>query len=192
MNVAKASPPLSSKAARAAILSLRNRQRLRKVNTSLLRKIVHDVLGRLQVSDFELAIHLVESVEMARVNWTYLKHEGSTDVITFDYSGEDCRMPALSVSRKQASGSRIEGQQPPVRLHGEIFICVADALKQAREFRTSWESELVRYAIHGLLHLCGYDDLKPALRRVMKREENRLLKLTEEAFDLRRLSPRGK
>ena len=61
---------------------------------------------------------------------------------------------------------------------------MADAVKQAQEFKTSWQSEVVRYAIHAVLHLRGYDDLQPAKRRVMKREENRLLRGLAPAFDL--------
>ena len=49
------------------------------------------------------------------------------------------------------------------------FICVDDAVAQAKEFETDWWSEMVRYLIHGVLHLLGYDDLQPDLRRAMKR-----------------------
>ena len=58
------------------------------------------------------------------------------------------------------------------------------AVQQAREFNTTWSSEVVRYVVHALLHLQGYDDLQPAKRRVMKREENRLLRALERQFDL--------
>ena len=47
-------------------------------------------------------------------------------------------------------------------LHGEIFICVDEAVLQARKFRTSWQSEIVRYLVHGVLHLLGHDDSRPA------------------------------
>jgi probable rRNA maturation factor len=50
-------------------------------------------------------------------------------------------------------------------LHGEIFICPEVAATQAREFRTSWQEEIVRYCVHGLLHLRGYDDVRAADRR---------------------------
>jgi probable rRNA maturation factor len=53
---------------------------------------------------------------------------------------------------------------------------VPEAVRQAAEFGTTWEAELLRYVIHGILHLRGYDDLEPAKRRVMKREENRLVR----------------
>ena len=62
-----------------------------------------------------------------------------------------------------------------------------DAIAQAREFRTSWQSELARYVIHGVLHLRGYDDIRAADRRKMKREENRLLKEIARLFPLKEL-----
>ena len=73
-------------------------------------------------------------------------------------------------------------------VHGEIFICIDEAVTQARRFRTTWPSELVRYLVHGILHLQGYDDLTPAARRKMKREENRLLQQLARHYLLQRLS----
>ena len=144
-----------------------NRQRVRRVDTPLLRQITRWLLEKsLGVPDYELCIHLVGASEMARVNEAFLQHEGTTDVITFDHS-ESAR---------------------PHALHGELFICLDDAVKQAREFKTSWQSELTRYVIHGLLHLRGHDDLKPAARRAMKKEENRLLGKTSREFSLARLA----
>ena len=54
-----------------------------------------------------------------------------------------------------------------------------DAVAQATEFKTTWQSEVVRYVVHGVLHLLGHDDLQPDLRRKMKREENRLVRRLE-------------
>lgn len=145
-------------------LALRNRQRTRALNTPLLRRIIlHLLQNEFSVTEYELGFHFVAAGEMARVNEQFLQHEGSTDVITFDYG---------------------EGNAP-TELRGEIFISIPDAVKQAREFRTTWQSELARYIIHGLLHLRGYDDLQSAKRRVMKREENRLLKVVTAKFPIR-------
>jgi ssRNA-specific RNase YbeY (16S rRNA maturation enzyme) len=47
---------------------------------------------------------------------------------------------------------------------------------------------VVRYVVHGVLHLLGYDDLKPDLRQRMKREERRLLRWLETRFSLAELS----
>ena len=65
---------------------------------------------------------------------------------------------------------------PALDLHGELFVCVDVAVAQARLFRVHWQSEVVRYIVHGILHLQGFDDRKPGPRRRMKRQEERLLK----------------
>ncbi|MFM2295553.1 MAG: rRNA maturation RNase YbeY [Verrucomicrobiota bacterium] len=139
-------------------LTVRNRQRVRRVDARQFKKILTAALTELGVEKCELCFHLVGVKEMAKVNWDFLRHEGSTDVITFDLA---------EGGRRKAKGKNV--------LHGEIFICLDDAVKQAREFGTSWPSELVRYAGHGILHLLGHDDLLPVPRKQMKREENRLV-----------------
>ena len=181
-------------------LSLLNRQRVRRIDTRLLRQITLQLLdAELGIESFVLAIHLVGAKEMAQVNWDFLQHEGSTDVITFDHSESVGQASSLSSmaqpvailpnisteSGARASRDRLEARPA---LHGELFICLDDAVKQAREFGTTWQGELARYVIHGLLHLCGHDDLSPAPRRVMKREENRLLKATAAGFKISRLA----
>ena len=57
---------------------------------------------------------------------------------------------------------------------------------QAKQFKTTWQSEIVRYVIHGVLHLLGHDDRLAAARRRMKREENRLLAGFPESFPSRK------
>ena len=61
-------------------------------------------------------------------------------------------------------------------------------MAQAKQFRTSWQSEVVRYAVHGVLHLLGHDDLRLAARRKMKREENRLVRRLAKEFPLARIA----
>jgi rRNA maturation RNase YbeY len=131
-----------------------NRQRDQRVSLRSIRRWTLEALKLLH-TDAELGIHLVTATEMARVNWDFLRHTGSTDVITFDHGSV------------------------PGRLHGELFISVADAMAQARSFHTTWQQELGRYIVHGLLHLAGEDDLEPAARRRMKRRENSLVRRLE-------------
>jgi probable rRNA maturation factor len=158
-------------------LFIKNRQRTIPVNVRYLRWLTRSVLQDLLfVEDFDLAIYIVRAPEMAKLNETFLQHKGSTDVITFDYSDN----PSL-----------IAHHSSPF-LHGELFIGIDDAVAQAREFRTTWPSELARYVIHGILHLRGHDDLKPAARRKMKREEDRLLKKISESFPLRKIADKPK
>ena len=156
-------------------LVIANRQRMKKINKRLLNQVAAELLAKLQITKAELGIILVGAKEMSRVNWRFLQHEGATDVITFDHSEK-----RKSERKKQK------------HLHGELYICVDEAIKQAEEFGTNWQAEVVRYVVHGVLHLLGYDDLKPQLRRMMKREENRLVRQLEKRFTLAQLSRTAK
>ena len=152
-----------------------NRQRTKKINTRLLKQIAGALLEELQVTEAELGINLVDEREMTLVNETFLQHAGSTDVITFDHS--------------TAGGGSPESRH---RLQGELFISVDDAISQGKQFGATWQSEIVRYIVHGFLHLRGHDDVKPALRRRMKREENRLLRGLARRFSLAQISRASK
>jgi len=148
-------------------LAFSNRQRVRPLNARTLRAITKSVLAGLPgIEDWELSFYFVGAKRMAEINETHLGHSGSTDVITFDYNE-----PGL-----------------PGRIAGEIFICVEVAVAQAREFRTTWQSEVVRYIVHSILHLCGHDDLKPTARRKMKQVENRLVRQLARQFKLATLT----
>ncbi len=100
----------------ASTIVIANRQRPKKINSRLLKQIVEALLAELEISEAELGITLVGAKEMARVNWQFLRHEGSTDVITFDHA--EMRNSATAQQR--------------IKLHGELFICVDDAVAQAR------------------------------------------------------------
>jgi probable rRNA maturation factor len=150
-----------------------NRQRTKKIKTRLLKQIVNGLFEELRITEAELGINFVGAKEMAKVNRRFLQHEGSTDVITFDHAAG-----AHGVTR--------------TALHGELFICMDEAISQAKEFGTNWQSEVVRYIAHGVLHLLGHDDLRAAARRRMKREENRLVRLLAKRFSLAQLSRTAK
>jgi rRNA maturation RNase YbeY len=136
-------------------LLVRNHQRTCVIDVPLLRQISRELLLELcPHQEYELGVHLVNEREMVRLNETFLRHQGCTDVIAFNY--HDASDPKL--------------------LRGEIFVCVDEALVQARRFRTSWQSEVVRCLVHGMLHLSGYDDRRRLARQKMKRAENSVLK----------------
>src|SRR5271154_43569 len=142
-----------------------NRQRREKIDARLLKRIAAGLFEELKIEEAEIGINLVGAREMTLVNETFLKHTGSTDVITFDYA--DKTEAAI--------------------LAGEIFICVDDAIVHAKKFKTKWQSEIVRYVVHGVLHLLGHDDRRIAVRRKMKREENRLVRKLSARFALSKL-----
>lgn len=147
-------------------VTVRNRQKGRPIDTRLLRNITLVLVGQLIESrSFELGIYIIGTAEMTRLNETFLRHHGSTDVLTFDYSQPE----------------------PEPELYGEIIVCLDEAVAQARRFRATWQSELVRYIVHGALHLAGYDDHHRAKRRKMKLQENRMLKQLGRQFDFSKI-----
>jgi probable rRNA maturation factor len=156
-----------------------NRQRARAVDTRLLRRMTRSLLTEtLGLEEFDLAVHLVGARAMAGLNQLHLSHEGPTDVITLDYS-----------MGYGTSGAANESAKGPA---GEIMVCVDVAAEQARRFQATWQTELARYVIHGILHLQGHDDQSAAGRRRMKREEGRLLKELGGRFHLSKLARKTK
>jgi probable rRNA maturation factor len=157
-----------------------NRQRTKKINSRLLKQITIELLAKLKVSEAEIGINLVASKEMALINEAFLKHKGSTDVITFDYGD----VAALVKARKETFKKPRAFTSAATNLSGEFFVCVDEAIVQAKQFKSNWQSEIVRYIVHGVLHLLGHDDLRAAARSKMKREENRLLRVLSKKFSL--------
>lgn len=88
------------------------------------------------------------------VNRQYLQHDYYTDIITFDYSDE-------------------------TTLHGDLFISVETVASNATEYQVSFQQELYRVIIHGILHLCGVDDQTDEDQRIMTDEENKALQLID-------------
>jgi len=160
-------------------IAIASRQRVRKINRRLLKQIIAALLADLKIEKADLGIHLVAAAEMMRLNEKFLRHAGSTDVITFDYQTEGGMGSPLP-----AGGAH---GVPRPTLHGEILVCVDEAVLQARKFGANWQSEVVRYVVHGILHLLGFDDSSAGARRKMKREENRRLRELSRRFALSKL-----
>ena len=190
----------------SADLRLLNRQRTRKLSLRHLRKAIQMLLGELlDSSDYDLTVHFVNAPEMARLNEKHLGHEGSTDVITLDYASH---APAKAPATVRSSAFRRSGEpyrdsghhhqtgatpgSGPSIICGELFVCVDEALIQARHFRVPWTTETMRYIIHGILHLRGHDDLNTSALKRMKREETRLLRELGNRFPLSRLAMKTK
>lgn len=91
-------------------------------------------------------------------NRKYLQHDYYTDIITFDYTEENM-------------------------LNGDIFISLDTVKSNAGQFGVTFENELHRVLIHGVLHLCGIDDKGEENRRLMTTCENRALDLLKNIPD---------
>jgi len=101
-----------------------------------------------------LSVALVGDGEMRRLHRDFSGIDEPTDVLSFPLAG--------------APGVR-DG------VLGEVVISAETALREATRRRLAPEREVALYAIHGALHLVGYDDKRPAGRRVMRRKEREYL-----------------
>jgi rRNA maturation RNase YbeY len=88
--------------------------------------------------------------EILRINKLYLNHDYYTDIITFDYSEND-------------------------RLSGDLFISLQTVKTNSEKFKTKYDEELRRAMIHGILHLCGYEDNTPSKKKIMREKEEEAL-----------------
>ncbi len=122
-----------------------------KVNKFKIHKLVNALKKELNFSIFFLPINIVTTEQIISINKSYLNHHYSTDIITFNYSGD--------VSN----------------LDGEIFISSEEAKLNAKRFNDTLENEYYRLVIHGILHLIGYDDSTRSDKIIMKKMENKLL-----------------
>ncbi len=89
------------------------------------------------------------------LNRQYLNHDTLTDIITFTLSG--INMPIIS----------------------EIFISVERVNENANKYGVSYLNELYRVMIHGILHLCGYSDHLPELKKIIRGKETAYLNLID-------------
>ena len=87
-----------------------------------------------------------------KINLEHLKHDTLTDIISFDYSlGNE--------------------------LHGDVFISVERVKDNALDFKVSFDEELRRVMVHGLLHYCGYKDKTESDEVVMRKKEDEKLEM---------------
>jgi probable rRNA maturation factor len=122
------------------------------VDRGLMRTIARRVLEGEGVKDYEISLAFVDDATIHRLNLRYLQHDEPTDVLSFPLSD---------------SGSK--------KLAGELVIGAEVALARAREHDHDVQAELGLYVIHGLLHLCGFDDHEADDARAMRERERHYL-----------------
>ena len=98
----------------------------------------------------EVAYIFCNDEKILEVNREYLQHDYYTDIITFDYTEGDV-------------------------ISGDLFISLDTVRTNAEQVGASYDEELHRVIIHGILHLCGINDKGPGEREIMEAEENRAL-----------------
>ena len=103
----------------------------------------------------EIGYMFVDDEKILEVNNEYLGHDYYTDIITFDYDEGDV-------------------------LNGNLVISLDRVRTNAELFKKSYDDELNRVIIHGILHLCGINDKGPGEREIMEENENKALALLKE------------
>ena len=119
---------------------------LRRNTSDWIKKVIDSYQKRVG----EIVFIFCSDVEILRMNSLYLHHKYYTDIITFDYSENNV-------------------------LSGDLYISLDTVQSNAKKYRTEFLGELRRVMIHGILHLCGFDDKTSADKQTMRKEENEAL-----------------
>lgn len=106
---------------------------------------------------------------LLEMNKEYLNHDTYTDIITFDYSGDVSSTARPSTPLRGAA----KKEQP---ISGDIFISIDRVQENADKFLKTFEDELHRVIIHGVLHLLGYKDKTKIAKAEMRKQEDLCLK----------------
>ncbi len=123
-----------------------------EIDRGRMRAAANAVLEGEGVRDHEVEIAFVDNPTIHQRNMQYLKHDEPTDVLSFPYSEPGAK-----------------------KLSGVLMIGAEVALAQAKERGHDVHAELTLYVIHGLLHLCGYDDRDDASATKMRERERHYL-----------------
>lgn len=118
-------------------------------------EIINKVIRSEKKLTGDLNFIFIEDKTIKAINKEFLEHNYFTDVIAFDYKS-----------------GRI--------INGEVYISIDTVRKNANNYKVSLKAEVLRVMIHGILHLCGYDDKTEKERSKMKGKEDSWLKIFSE------------
>lgn len=118
-----------------------------------LRKVLALVANERRCALEDVSVALVGDARMSELHKRFMGIAGPTDVLTFPLDKDD--------------RGRVTS--------GEVVVCVAEAVRQAKNEGAAVQTEMLLYAIHGILHLLGMDDRSAVGFERMHRAEDRLL-----------------
>lgn len=116
-------------------------------NESEISEWISSVIASEERKEGDINYIFSEDAYLHKLNVKFLNHDTLTDIISFDYT----------VGKK---------------LQGDIFISVERVVENAKEYEVSLEKELKRVMVHGVLHLCGYNDKSESDKKMMREREN--------------------
>jgi probable rRNA maturation factor len=122
------------------------------IDRAHMRNVVRTILEGEGIADAEISLAFVDNPTIHTLNKRYLDHDEPTDVLSFPLSEPNAK-----------------------KLAGELVLGVEVAQAEAAERGHDVNAELTLYVIHGLLHLCGYDDKSSETRVEMRQRERHYL-----------------
>ena len=122
------------------------------LDAALVEKCVHQTLAVRNVGAAEISVVLTGRSFVLGLNRQFLDHDYPTDVLSFRLSEDNADL-----------------------LTGEVYVDLDTAMERCAEFAATFESEVCRYVVHGVLHLLGFDDKTNALRAEMAKHEDAVL-----------------
>ena len=123
-----------------------------------LKKILVDLCERENLLNVMFNIIIVDENTIHKINKTYRGIDRSTDVISFALEDDKTIKPL-----------------DKIRVLGDIYICIEKVKSQATEYNHSFERELTFLAVHGLLHLLGYDHIEEEDEKIMFAKQEEIL-----------------
>jgi len=121
-------------------------------NEEQLSNWISRVIASEEKKEGEISYIFCDDDYLLSLNEQYLNHDTLTDIISFDYS----------------IGNEI---------HGDIFISTERVKDNASDFKASFEEELKRVLVHGVLHYCGYKDKTEEDEALMRSKEDEKIKM---------------
>ena len=113
--------------------------------------ILEQLLFNEKIDEATVNVVVMDNEGIQKINNKFLEHDYPTDVLAFKMEEN--------------------------AFEAEVYVSVEMAMSYASENKTNWREELVRYAIHGVLHLLGYDDSTEENKIIMTKKENKYLSL---------------
>jgi rRNA maturation RNase YbeY len=119
-----------------------------------IRLLISDIIENAGKNAGDINVIITNDENLRKINVQFLEHDYYTDVITFNYNEKDL-------------------------INGEIYISTDTVRENSKEYEVTFNSELTRVIIHGVLHLIGFDDKTDEMRSEMRGHEDHWLAILE-------------
>ncbi len=139
-----------------------------KVDHGRIVEISRNLLVVEDVVSATISIAIVDNETIHDLNQRYLQHDFATDVLSFLLEGSLADPSVLPLPKNAPRGKGL-------RLDGEIIVSAEMAKSESAKYGWRPLDELTLYVVHGLLHLCGYDDQSATELRLMRKREQEIL-----------------